>query len=487
MNKWIRKLSDRCSRLAPPVRASIIYTLCSVLQQGISFIAVPIYTRLTSSEQYGIYTLYQSWDQVLIIFATLNMWNYLFSSGMIKYEDRKEDFTSALLGLNLLLTSGILIVFLFLKKWYFLLSGLPVIVPVFMFVDFYLRPGYEYWSARQRFEYDVKKFAIAAVTISVTTPLVSIGAISLLKYIDYPNVGVALVFGKIFCAGVIYLIVNVGLIGKSKRLYDREIWRFALRFNLPLIPHFLSTVLLAQTDKLMIGSMIGKPAAAICGIAHSVTAVMLIVNTAMMNSIVPWTYRRFRDNDYAKIPFVSAVTLAAVAGMNILAALCAPEIIAIMAPEAYAPATYLVPPMVISNVFMFMFNFYANVEYYHEKTKLVAVASCLSALANVALNYVFIPIYGFVAAGYTTLACYVLYALFHFIFMRRVIREKGITERIYNNKVLWGIGAAAAAISLLVIRLYPYPLIRWGFLAVCIAAAVIFRKKIISLIKMLKT
>ncbi len=486
MSQLVKKVKDKYLMLAPPVRASLIYTFCSVLQQGISFIAVPIYTRMVPSEQYGIYSLYQSWDQILIIFATLNMWNYLYSNGMLKYEDRKEEFTSALLGLNIVLTSLVLVVFLVAKNWFISFSGLPGVVAVFLFADFYLRPGYEYWSARQRFEFDVKKFAIAAITISIATPFISIGSIYVLKSLNYKYLGIALIFGKVFCAGVIYLIINAGIIKRCKQLFDREIWKFALGFNLPLIPHFLSTVLLAQTDKIMIGSMVGKSEAAICGIAHSVTTVMLIVNTALMNSIVPWTYRRFKDDDYEKIPFVSAITLSAVACMNILAALCAPEIIAIMAPKEYSAATYLIPPMVISNVFMFMFNFYANVEYYHEKTKLVALASCMSAIVNVVLNYIFIPIYGFVAAGYTTLTCYVIYAMFHYLFMRKVLKEKKITKKIYNNKVLWGIGISAALISLFVILLYPYPFIRWGLLFVSFFLAVIYKEKIFAMIKMLK-
>ena len=69
-----------------PLRTSVIYMLCSVLQKGISFLVVPIYTRMVATDQYGIYSLYQSWDSILCIFATLNMWNYLFSKGMIKYE-----------------------------------------------------------------------------------------------------------------------------------------------------------------------------------------------------------------------------------------------------------------------------------------------------------------------------------------------------------------------------------------------------------------
>lgn len=461
---FIHKLFFKYEQLASPVKASIIYTFCSMLQQGISFIVIPLYTRLVSSEQFGIYSLYQSWDQVLIIFATLNMWNYLFSNGMIKYENRRDEFTSALLGLNLFITSVFLTIFFLFKNLFLSLSGLPLVVVFFLFIDFYLRPGYEYWCSRQRFDFSVKKFAIASILISVFTPLISIWAVISIINLDYDNPGVGLVLGKVFCAGVVYFIINLHILKNNFNIFNKNIWKYAIRFNLPLIPHFLSCVLLAQTDKIMIGAMVGKSEAAICGIAHSVTTVMLIVNISLMNSIVPWTYKKFKKNEFNKISTISEITLLFVAVINILAALSAPEIISILAPEEYSNAVFLVPPMIVSNVFIFMFNLYANVEYYYEKTKYVAIASCLSAILNVLLNYLVIPVYGYISAGYTTLICYIFYALFHYYFMVKVIKEFHINSNIYNNHILWLIAVLTTILSLLLVMFYPYPFMRWGLL-----------------------
>ena len=50
---------------------------------------------------------------------------------------------------------------------------------------------------------------------------------------------------------------------KGKAFYIRDYWRFALAFNIPLIPHYLSSQILNQADRIMIGNMIGKGEAAI--------------------------------------------------------------------------------------------------------------------------------------------------------------------------------------------------------------------------------
>ena len=52
---------------------------------------------------------------------------------------------------------------------------------------------------------------------------------------------------------------------------------------------------------------------------------------------------------------------------------------------------------------MFMYQIFANVEFYFEKNKFIMLASIFSAGFNVFLNYIFIKELGYIAAGYTTL------------------------------------------------------------------------------------
>ena len=479
MIKHLNKISDKIIDLPAPVKTSVVYMLCSVLQKGVAFIAVPIYTRMVPSDQYGVYSLYQSWESILIIFATLNMWNYLFNNGMIKFENRKDEFTSSLIGLSSVLTTVLFIIYAIINEWFNKINGLPIAVIFMMFVDFYLRPSYEYWCSRQRFEYNVKKYAVSAVTVSVCTPLLSIGLIYTFSKLEN-SLGTMLVAGKVICSGVVYFIIMLSLLKKSKKMFDKEIWIFALKFNVPLIPHFLSIVILAQSDRIMIGNICGKSEAAIYSVAYSIGAIMLIVNSALMDSIIPWIYKNLRKKNYAQFPLVSTVALLVIALINILVSLCAPEIIAIMAPEEYQNAIYIVPPVAISNVFIFMFNLYANIEYFYEETKLVAVASCFSAIMNIILNYIFINEFGFIAAGYTTVVCYLLYALCHYLFMKYILRKYNITGIVYNNRLLWTMAIGALVIAIVVVLIYPHPLIRWGIIIVAIIFAFLFRKKIVG-------
>ena len=56
-----------------------------------------------------------------------------------------------------------------------------------------------------------------------------------------------------------------------------------------------------------------------------------------------------------------------------------------------------------------------RIELFYKKTTFATVASTIAAVSNIILNYIFIKLFGFVAAGYTTMVCYALLALLHYI------------------------------------------------------------------------
>ena len=66
-------LIEKYKKMPLGVKASFWYTVCSILQRCISVFTVPLFTRLLSTEQYGLLALYQSWTGIFIIFTTLNL------------------------------------------------------------------------------------------------------------------------------------------------------------------------------------------------------------------------------------------------------------------------------------------------------------------------------------------------------------------------------------------------------------------------------
>ena len=51
----MNKLLDKYKKIPAPVKAGLWFFICTVLQKGIVFLTVPIFTRLLTTEQYGLF------------------------------------------------------------------------------------------------------------------------------------------------------------------------------------------------------------------------------------------------------------------------------------------------------------------------------------------------------------------------------------------------------------------------------------------------
>ena len=161
----------------------------------------------------------------------------------------------------------------------------------------------------------------------------------------------------------------------------------------------------------------------------------------------------------------------------------APEILTVLAPESYRSAVWVIPPVTASVYFTFLYNLFATFEYFYHKTNYVMYASVIGAVVNVLLNAVFIPKYGYIAAGYTTLVCYILYALLHCCFMQKVVKDNLGNVQIYNLKLIAGIGALLIVCAAIVMCTYTVTILRYFLLASGIVVTLMKHKAIVKVLK----
>ena len=84
----VNKIKKRYNEIPLTVKVSTSYAVCSILQKCLSFITLPLFTRLLTTEQYGQYTIYSSWSGILMIFLTLNLAYGSFQTAMVKFEEK---------------------------------------------------------------------------------------------------------------------------------------------------------------------------------------------------------------------------------------------------------------------------------------------------------------------------------------------------------------------------------------------------------------
>lgn len=415
----LKKLVGKYDDLPIQVRASFWFLVCTFTQKAINVITTPVFTRLMTTAEYGEYSVYTSWLSIFTVFISLNLSLGVFMRGLIKFSDRKNEFASSMQSLTFILVIAWIIIYLPFSTQINKLTNLNTTRTLLMIITIWLNAVFGFWAAEQRVDYQYKK--LVPITLSVTIGGQVLGIV--LIYVLNDKV-TARILGTVIVDTLIYLWLFGLDIIRGRKLFDWEFWKYALLFNLPLVPHYLSQVVLNSSDRIMIERMVGSSAAGIYGLAYSISQVMTMFNTALCQTEEPWLYRKIGEKKIEDIRPIAYISFIFIAGVNLLLILFAPEIISIFAPEEYYEAIWVIPPIAMSVFFSFSYYFFAVFEYYYEKTKPIAIASCIGAVLNVVLNYLLIPIYGCYAAGYTTLVCFIVYAIFHYIFMHSICKEK---------------------------------------------------------------
>lgn len=479
--KQLRGIVDKYRNFSPAVKASLWFTICNVLQKGISMITVPIFTRILSTEQYGIFSVYQSWYSIVTIFATLNLYSGVFNVGMSKYSDDRENYLVSLQSLCTVITSVLFIVYMMAMNFWNNLFELSSIFMFAMFLELFFAPAITFWGAKERYNYKYIKLIFATLVLAIGSPLLGVIAVLNSEYKAEARV-VSYVFVQV-SVGLFFYIVNCV---KARKIYSTKYWKFAFKFNITLLPHYLSQIVLAQSDRLMINKIVGSTKAAIYSVTYNVSSIMQLVTNAINSSFVPYTYDAMKEKKYSNIKRAANGILILIAFATVIVMLLGPEVISVFAPEEYYEAIWAIPPVSASIFFSFLYPLFGNIEFYFEENRFVTFASIGGAVLNIILNYILIPLWGYITAGYTTLICYILYALCHYFFMKKVLIKHGINEDVYDKKGILIISTMVIISMLVVLILYPYTLLRWTIIVVSLILAFIYRKKIINILTIIR-
>ena len=290
----------------------------------------------------------------------------------------------------------------------------------------------------------------------------------------------ARILGLAFIELFFYIGLFIKDMKKGKCFYDKTIWKYALSFNIPLIPHYLSMAVLNSSDRIMIKYYQGESKAGIYSLAYSLALIMTLFNSALLQTVEPWLYKKINAKEEKDISKVAYITLAFIASVNIGLIAIAPEAVKIFAPPEYAEAIWIIPSVAMSVYFMFAYSLFAAFEFYFEKTHYITLATLVGAVANIILNMIFIPVFGYYAAGYTTLVCYILFAVMHYFFMTQICKDKLRGEKIFNIKILLAITGVFMLSGLIFLLSYNYIVVRYVLIAILFLVAVRGRKVIIN-------
>lgn len=478
----ISKLKSKYTSMPVQVKASLWFLVCTFFQKAMSVISTPIFTRLLTPAQYGEYNVFLSWMSMISVVVTMNLCYGMFMQGLVKFEDKAKVYASSLQGLTLLLCTGWTIIYFIFRDFFNAKLSLTTTQMIFMMIMIWTTAAFQFWSAEQRV--NNKYRLLIAITMLVLFLKPILGVILVLYSEDKAT---ARILAMVLVEVAGYAWCCFIQLKRGKVFFSKKYWIYALKLNIPLIPHYLSQTVLYGVDRIMVSQYISDDAAGIYSIAYSIAVLMTMFNQALTQTMGPWIYRKIKDKKVKDMASVVYSSLLIIIAANLTLILLAPEAVTLFAPPKYGDAIWVIPPVALSVFFMFLYDMFASFQFYYEKSWFIMVASIIGAVLNVALNYLFLGVFHFdyVAAGYTTLICYMLYAVGHYLCMRWVCRKYLNNVQVYNPKILIGLSVAFTTAGLLLLMTYDYPILRYSMVGIIGVIIIIFRKKVIATAKQL--
>lgn len=470
----------KIQHLSRPAKAALILTVATFLCKGINIITTPIFTRLLSTSEMGIVTTYNSWYSLIYPIATLSLDSGSFNIAMMEYEDNRYKYISSILFMSSL--SSIIVGMLYYCFRYFWdsLIGLNLSLMIMMFVSFIFNPATTFWMLHQRYEYKYKSTAIITVLSTGLSTVISTIVTFYSSTKGIPHLEEIRLYSANFIMIICGMAISIYYFYKGRTLYSRKYWRFAFAVNSPMLIHSLSRHALDAADRTMISNMVGKSAVGIYGVLYSVSALALIIWSAINASLIPYMFKNIKNGHYEKVSTIVERVLIIYSIVCIALTLIAPEILSILATDEYFDGIYMMPPIVAGIYFTSLYNIYSNILLYKKDTKAIAVSTLLAAIINIILNYVFIRNLGYQAASYTTLFSYIFLAVFQY----QALRTDKI--RYFNDKKIWIISILTCFLCLICMITYPNIYVRYTVILITIILGFVLKDRLILLLKEVK-
>lgn len=408
---------------------SSLYTIGEVARSSLSFLLLPIYTRLLTPAEYAILGV------VGPVFALLSA---LMALGMpaalvrfyFDYQDdpvtlRRYLGTVTIFGVCCGLLGSLLLTLLGPAIFDRLLPNTPfnpyVLITVwnagFTVVSVLALQLFRARQQAQRF------ITFSLVDFGLTTALI----ILLLVAMQMGVLGS--LWGQLLAAVVMAAPALWVLARASSLNFSWRLLRASLRFSLPLLPFILGSWALNVSDRIVLDGLVSREALGLYTLGYQFGILLNLIAMALNNAWQPFFYQNAAEDQNA--PMIGSFITYQVALMVLLAlavAMLAPELIRIIATPAYWDAAAIVPWIAAGYVARYLYFFPVNGMLYRKRTGWVAALTIAAAALNVGLNVLLVPRFGVMAAAVNTLVAFVVLFIAAYV----------VSQRIFAIRYEWG-------------------------------------------------
>ncbi len=449
-----------------------VWSVASVLlSRGAGIIFTPIFTRILTPSEFGVYSLYTSLMSIFTVLCTLEISGSAIYKGFAAFDgERSDGFITAAVGAEMLLTLISFTVYIIFRKEINAISTLGEILPAVLLAHIFLNAVIGIFIGGQRYRGNFKTVALINGIEGLLSPplgliLIKLGARKTGR-----------IYGQLIVSAIIAVILLTKIIKRSGNLFSVKIWKYLFRLLIPMLPHYIGSSVLAQSDKIIVAKRLGEGAVGKYAAAFSIGHLPALLTGGIAFAMTPYMIRRIKKGDVRDVEerVRRVIRFGALMILAFLTAL--PEMFRFFASEKYysaLPAAYLTA---LGVLFSFSVTLANTALLYYARSIIITKNTLIAAILALPASYFLTDTIGYIGAAAVSAASY---ALLLGLSCRSIKRYAPSGTLNINNylPIYWFTLGAAALIFVLRISLLSRAIL---FLAISLALCLDVRKTLVA-------
>lgn len=381
------------------LRSAAVYTISNIVNAGIPFLMLPILTRVLTPGDYGIVAMFATMVTILGAFTGLNVHGAI---GIRYFEQDKLHLPSYIrtaLALLLVSTAAISILLWLGATLFESVTHLPrewlVLAALVSGVQFIVQIQLVVWQSENR----PLRYGVLRIAQSLLDAGLSLGFIFLLGYLWQGRVG-GQAFAILVFAGLTLLFLYRG--GWLNGTINLKAAKNLLWFGIPLVPHTISSLLIALADRFMVANVLGLASTGIYMAGLQLGLAMGLIADAFVKAFGPWLNRQLANKDLESPKRIVGAIYLSFAVFVILGLVFYGVLLLVfdwLLPQTYAGARAVLPFFVLGNAFLGMYYAVAGLIFFSSQTYRISKITVLVGLLSLPLTYFLIQRFGILGAG----------------------------------------------------------------------------------------
>lgn len=396
--------------------------MATVLPRMLSFILVPVFTRVMPPGSYGEVTIIYAWFAIFNVLLAYGMETAFFRFYNSR-ENREKVVSTSLVAILSTTFLFMLVSFIISDRLAVFLNIEPdyiVYVILILGLDALAIVPFAYMRAREQpMRYAIVKITNVGLNLGLNIfllillpGLATANPGTLLDFIYRPDFEISYIFISNLAASGLTLLMIGSLYLRNSYTFDRGLFKRMLGYGIPVMIAGIAFTINEVFDRILLSELlpeaIAKSEIGKYSACYKLALFMTLFATAFRLGIEPFFFSHSTTEQpqkaYAQITnyFVvlgSIILLGVVVFADLLKKI-------FILNDAYWEAMAIVPPIVLAS---FCLGIYHNLSVWYkvtDRTRFGAYFSLIGALITIVVNYLFIPKIGYYASAIATLAAY---------------------------------------------------------------------------------